>query len=243
MKNNELEYHLSNEEEKDRVASINDLISYIKENGIKKNYLSGLYNDYYYKGFYEFFINKNIKEAKQCFYLAGRFLEMYINLYNETISGLSPFILGAFLSDNIILIKRICRFEDDININNNFPMVIQAIVRNDYNEAKKIINNFKLKLFDTDKTFFIALMNEDIKVMEDMIVKMVSKEHKKRVNRGWIYENTFSEHALFYVKLAYIKGYKLDINHPLIPMELVEVNPNDEYWEYDFMKNKGIKNV
>ena len=120
---------------------------------------------------------------------------------------------------------------------------MQSILRDDFEEVKEFIKFFDDKSSIIDFNFFNSFITKDEKLMKDMILKVVSpKEHKKRV-KACIFDTTFSEVGLLFAKLAYIKGYKLDINHPLIPMELVEVSPNDEYWEYDFMKDKGIKNV
>ena len=47
----------------------------------------------------------------------------------------------------------------------------------------------------------------------------------------------FSIHATGLAKLAWIKGIEVEINHPLLPKELLPINPNKEYFiEYDFLK-------
>lgn len=248
MKNIDLEYHLTNESEIDRKESISESLDLIEQKGLNKLYLSALYNDFYYKGFYEFFINKDLKGAKQCFYLCGRFLEIYTTSYDVQIIRLFSFMFGSLLSDDTNLIKRISYIQ--INnllskkVDNNFPMVIQAILRNDFDEAIKLFGTFKDKILDLDKSFFLALIDGNKKKMESLILQMVSEsEHRKRVKKWWIYRETFSENALAYTKLAYIKGFELDIDHPLIPKELLPVRPNDEYWEYDFMKEGKYKDV
>lgn len=78
--------------------------------------------------------------------------------------------------------------------------------------------------------------------MKDAIIYLAGRGHRRRNDR--IYrKDLISIPALSYAKLAYIKGYELDIDHPLIPKELLPVRPNDEYWEYDFMKEGKYKNV
>jgi hypothetical protein len=90
--------------------------------------------------------------------------------------------------------------------------------------------------------FFEAFLEKNKEKMEEAILLMVKKYHKRRYDMPLL-SKIISIPALTYAKLAYIKGYELDIDHPLIPKELLAINPNSEYWEYDFMKEGVYKDV
>lgn len=102
---------------------------------------------------------------------------------------------------------------------------------------------FKTKILRMGKTveldfeFFKALHVGDKSKMEELLEKLVSLKVLKRKFDNPILNQYIALPALGYAKLAWRKGIEVDINSPLIPKELLPIQPLD-YYEipYDFLK-------
>jgi len=223
---------------------------------LEKNILYSLSRFFYDEALYNFFIEKDIIKTKQSFYLSA-IMELYLHLFfnDNDLFIISGYPLSAMLlSDNKKLINMYANityngYEKDLKKGHPMPFV-QAILKDDWKYLKEKIDfnreNFTSKKsnvwFDYDLDFFEALLNKDIKKMEEAVLLLATKGHRKR-NPTIYRKDLVSTPALTYAKLAYIKGFKLDINHPKVPKELLEIKPNNEYWKYDFMKEGEYKNV
>ena len=102
---------------------------------------------------------------------------------------------------------------------------------------------FKTKILRMGKTveldfeFFKALHVGDKSKMEELLEKFVSPKVLKRKFDNPILNQYIALPALGYAKLAWIKGIEVDINSPLIPKELLPIQPLDHYEiPYDFLK-------
>lgn len=63
------------------------------------------------------------------------------------------------------------------------------------------------------------------------------KDHKKRNKYMGISQQFISIPALGYAKLAWLKGIEVEIDHPLIPKELLPYKPLEHYDDkYDFLR-------
>lgn len=244
----------------DRVNLLFDCVKTLKypierANQLEKNNLDSLATFLYDEALYNLFIEKDINKTKQSFYLSAKmsYYEQCFFKKNKSFFVTSLYHNTAMLlSDNIDLIKKYSTltyntYEEDLKNGHAMPF-IQAFIRDDIEYIKQRLKYHKIHLKEkywfnfTDIDFFEALLNGDKKKMEESIIILATKQHKKR-NDGIYRKDLISTPALTYAKLAYIKGYKLDIDHPLIPRELLPVKPNDEYWEYDFMKEGKYKDV
>jgi hypothetical protein len=233
------------------IDDIEDSLEIIQSNGITTRLISALYTELYYKVYYEFYINKDIKQARQDSYLTCRLFEINVILFNKNISGFLLNFPVLMLHNNINMYTQLSNlrnneYEEDRLLKDNSLLLIQSVLRNDYKEAIFLLSNFKTtKVININLSidFFNALMSGAEDLMIDAIYKMLEKkEHKKRT-KHFMLNDILSEPVLIYVKLAYIKGFKLKIDHPLIPNELLDMTPNDNYWEYDFMKKGRCKNI
>jgi hypothetical protein len=204
---------------------------------------------------YCYFVKEDIKEAKQYFYLSGKLTIYDIVLNNENIKILEEKIAFLLLSDNGELINKFATlrqatYNNDIKKFLNFIHSTQAVLREDWKHLEElngysrynIENERGWKSYQGDLMFFEAFLEKNKEKMEEAILLMVKKYHKRRYDMP-LFNEIISIPALTYAKLAYIKGYELDIDHPLIPKELLAINPNSEYWEYDFMKEGVYKDV
>jgi hypothetical protein len=246
---------------KESLELINDCVLLKKypierANQLEKNNLDSLATFLYDEALYNLFIEKDLYKTKQSFYLSAK-MELYLYLFFDNPNYFeltNNSLLCILLSDNKQLIDNYIRLTDKVHkeqsIKGFFPLFVQVALRKnwDYLQEKIDFNreHFASKKsndwFHIDLDFFEALLNGDKKKMEESIIILATKQHKKR-NDGIYRKDLISTPALTYAKLAYIKGFELDIDHPLIPKELLPVKPNDEYWEYDFMKEGKYKDV
>jgi hypothetical protein len=88
-----------------------------------------------------------------------------------------------------------------------------------------------------DYEFYKALHIGDKAKMEEVLEKLTSpKIHKKR-NDNPILNQYISLPALGYAKLAWRKGIEVEVKSPLVPKELLPVQPLEKYEiPYDFLK-------
>lgn len=93
------------------------------------------------------------------------------------------------------------------------------------------------KELEIDYEFFKALFYRDVGKCEELLELLVSpKIHKKR-NDNPVLNQYISLPALGYAKLAWRKGIEVEVNSPLVPKELLPIQPLDHYdIPYDFLK-------
>ena len=97
-------------------------------------------------------------------------------------------------------------------------------------------NEQELKI---DYEFYKALLLKDKSKCEELLEQLVSpKIHKKR-NDNTVLNKYISQPALGYAKLAWRQGIEVDVNSPLIPKEILPIEPLDNYEiPYDFLKDE-----
>src|SRR5690554_2228020 len=97
-------------------------------------------------------------------------------------------------------------------------------------------NQQELKI---DYAFYKALLSKDKSKCEELLEQLVSpKIHKKR-NDNAVLSKYVSQPALGYAKLAWRQGLEVEVNSPLIPKEILPIEPLDNYEiPYDFLKDE-----
>jgi Immunity protein 49 len=198
----------------------------------------------------EFFINSNIILCKQHFYRCACIDEYLINNYDSRLldSGINH-ITYAILSDNKGLIARYAELGHSVyrwmveHGHSTLLYCIQQIMKEDWEGVKWSIEIMKTKNAKlrkgilSDISFFEALVERDESKMLAAI-KQLLKDHKKRNKHMGISQEYISIPALTYAKLAWLRGFKIQIEHPLVPKELLPYQPLDEYDnKYDFLNN------
>ena len=210
--------------------------------------ISQLWHRNQIEALYAIFINKDCSQGKYCFYICARLDEYLMVNYDSRILdyGVIHFTY-ALLSDNIALIDRYSKlshpFYDYTIKKGSLTHAIQNIVKDDWNMLKediaiyeKIVLTQKGKINVPDLIFFKGMLNKDIVQMSEAI-SMLLKDHKKRNKHMGIAEQYISIPALTYTKLAWLKGFEIEIDHPLIPKALLPYKPLDGYDDrYDFLK-------
>ncbi len=88
-----------------------------------------------------------------------------------------------------------------------------------------------------DVDFFKALYLRDKSACEKALELMVSKKIHKARNTDGILKKYISMPALGYAKLAWYLGVEVEVDSPLIPKELLPIQPLERYEiPYDFLK-------
>jgi len=168
----------------------------------------------------------------------------------------------AILSDNEPLIQRYAKLRYQRGANAELSMdemvaigespiwcnTVQFFMSNDNegvernlniieNKTSKLLDKKVWNLMQDDYEFYKALHSCDKGKIEEVLEKLVSsKIHKKR-NDNPILNQYVSLPALGYAKLAWRKGIEVEVNSPLVPKELLPIQPLDSYEiPYEFLK-------
>jgi hypothetical protein len=195
-------------------------------------------------------INGNTQVAKEHFYTCGRIDEYLINKFDSR--RLDAGILNityALLSDNLSLLNRYATLSHTKyqwmveHGNSTLIYVIQQSLVNNWEKVKLGLDimkekNMKLfKIIQPDIAFFEGILIKDENKMTEAILQLLN-DHKKRNRLMTLSQDHISVPALTYLKLAWLKGIKLEIDHPLIPKELLPYKPLDKYKDrYEFLKS------
>jgi Immunity protein 49 len=197
-----------------------------------------------------FFIDGDIKAAKQSFSTCGQLDVFLTNEYDEKLLDYGINHLSyALLSDNKRLIDEYANlkhsnYEKSIHSGGATPMfILQCLIKDDMAEYEKAMIFMKTKTLkkfgmELDYDFYEALANRNTSKIKSVLEEFVKPVIHKRRNKYHELVNEFISHpAIGYAKLAWIKGMELYIDSPLIPHELLPVSPIDNYVEeYPFLK-------
>lgn len=207
-------------------------------------------------------INGELNLLKYNFNVSGLIDELQIKKYNSRLLdyGLNS-ITYCILSDNEPLIQRYAklRYQRDVNAELNMDEMVtigelpiwcntvQFFMANDTAGVERNLNIIETKTLKTlpkkeeglkdDYEFYKSLNSGDKSKMEEVLEKLLSpKIHKKR-NDNPILNQYISLPALGYAKLAWRKGIEVEVNSPLVPKELLPIQPLEKYViPYDFLK-------
>lgn len=200
-------------------------------------------------------------KSKQHFFTASLLDELRINKFNDDqLSFGLGFTSYPILSDNDELIERYSKLryqawgkmpgmnENVLNGKSDiWSNTVQLFMANDNKGVERnldIIESITLKKLPKnqqeliiDFDFFKALYTGNKSKIEEVLDKLLSpKIHKKR-NINDILAQYISLPALGYAKLAWRKGIEVEVNSPLVPKELLPIQPLDNYEiPYEFLK-------
>jgi hypothetical protein len=224
------------------------------------NACDGLWYKYEIFGIYNISI-EIFDKAKFHFNTCGLIDEYRVNKYNSIFLDYGiHHICYAILSDNEDMILRYSELrykpwgkmkgmEENILLGKDpiWCNIIQMFMANDSTGIERNLNILdtitlkkkKEQSLMLDYEFYKALYYNDKSRMEEVLEIFVSpKIHKKR-NGDPIFNKYISLPALGYAKLAWRKGIEVEVNSPLIPKELLPVQPLEKYEiPYDFLKEK-----
>ncbi|MBD1393641.1 immunity 49 family protein [Mucilaginibacter glaciei] len=191
--------------------------------------------DYVAIALYNMYVDCDFEKAKDCFYKAARVAEHMSNVYDWRVmdNGMSQ-ITYAMLSDNEALIIRYSKLRNKINNETSMPYQysnsVQNILLEDWEKLDWNIHCLqrfvKMKQFESFGGV-IDILTGFKAADEDLILKGLNEfvaTSKKRNKDGTI-SKFFSIDTAGFNKLAWIKGYKIDLKSPLSPIELMPISP------------------
>lgn len=206
------------------------------------------------KSIYSFFINSNLQLTKQEFYIIGGLTENLVNKYDSDILEWSNIHKCApLLSDNESLIQRFANLKNsnfvtskkDIGVVTN---AIQNCIKNDDKALKEDIivlekmeeksKGEEKRYYEMSKLFFTAYLNNDKQAITQSLKDSLAYKTKNAKKYSDLVSQFIATPEIGYAKLAWRKGMEIDLNHTLVPQELLPVKPNAEYFDtYDFLIN------
>lgn len=204
---------------------------------------------------YYFFYCNDIRIAKQALFTACKCDEHSLKFFDK---GFRPTYLTKIfyllLSDSDELLNSFFNWKfnkhDYWLKKGALGLIIQAILKEDIPKAFELLNVFEDKhktypLKQQDANILKAIIENDKKEVEKLLEYFLLPENHKKCNDPlMLHSKLFSLHATGLAKLAWIKGIKVEVDHPLLPMKLLPINPNEEYViEYDFLKPDYVPNV
>lgn len=223
--------------------------------------LSKLYSDL---AFYQI-VERQFAEGKNDLSIVGLVDIYLVSNYSKSHSSFLDFdlprCLASVLSDNESLIQRYAKLRyqrgsnaklsmDEMVAQGESPIwcnTVQFFMANDKTGVERnlnILETITLKklpkreeLLVIDYNFYKALFERDKSKVEETLAILVSpKIHKKR-NDNPVLNQYISLPALGYAKLAWRYGIEAVIDTPLIPRQLLPIQPLAKYEiPYDFLK-------
>ena len=194
------------------------------------------------KGLYGFYVNGDAAELKQWFHVATKV--RLANKRDDLISGV--FLMQALLSDNEGVIQAAAMATTQelhkANVNPLYPgfhvrMIQQAILGEDdllrVNIAKLAKNGEKRyrKAAATGTDFYSLLLARDKEHLQSLV-----QENARVKSDDTLFEESISYLGTLQTKLCWRRGIELEIDSPLVPMELMPVRPLDSYKDvYEFV--------
>lgn len=122
---------------------------------------------------------------------------------------------------------------------------MQAVLRNDwkdYNEIKAVTNQKIKKLREVAQfefEIYDAIYDKDKDKIIDIVQTLLKPRVHKAYNKDFGEEfngDIWSHHPVMFTKLAWMNGLEIELDNPLVPMELMPVKPLDHYnYHYDFL--------
>lgn len=223
-----------------------------------------IYRGYEIKGFKSWLVDKNIDQLKQWFYVAG-LLRVESCKYSRgyTLSTPDEFIF-PLLSDNTKVIEKFA-YLDTVNLlwgdfepsyqeakfkpTKDDPRyrthALQAVLRHDWEDYQQIKDtaNQKINKLREVVQFEFGVYDAIYHKDKDKIIEIVQTLLKPRVHNAYNKDFTeefsgdiWSHHPVMFTKLAWMNGLEIEIDHPLVPMELMPIRPLEHYdYHYDFL--------
>ncbi len=195
-----------------------------------------------FKAVYTYKIDNNFQKSKQFFFNAAQISLYTILKYDAPFYSNIYAICFAILSDNEKIIyefSNITKENKSQLMGRLFVQNFQNALNDSYNESdieelRQLIKN-KPQGFQGLDYFFVGLQNKNLQEVEDALSKMISN-HGKRGELE-MYKDYISFEVTALAKLAWRKGIEVEVNSPLVPKELLPIQPLEKYEiPYDFLK-------
>jgi Immunity protein 49 len=205
-----------------------------------------LSQDHLKVGIYDYFIKEDIKSFKQHLYISSK-----LKLAAVAIDSYQQFssreLFFALLSDNLEVISTMAKllteeFKVDINKPSSqyfYAHMLQLAILGEYDKLQSKIAQMAERgrkiddraSYQEGKDFFSLLIKSNKSELEALINKKANLKSDDP-----LIVNFMSYLACMQAKTCWFRGIEVQINHPLVPMELMPIKPLEHYEDiYDFL--------
>jgi hypothetical protein len=206
------------------------------------------------KGMQCWYVGHDLTAAKQWFYLAAKCTAISTTkpVGNETFWALHPFMF-PLLSDNLDMIALYATLSplgrddkptfterrSDLKSNEFDIYLVQLALQKDDTKLQEHLAIYKAKNYKRQSKYKIgmihfmeALLKGDVAQMESAIAPLGEWELGNPTT-----EDFLASYAVVLCKLAWLRGYEVQVDNPLVPMEFMPVAPLAHYDDvYEFLK-------
>jgi hypothetical protein len=200
------------------------------------------------RALHAYFIERDLEKCKQDFYLASKLAHASVGQDGGASFEVGVDIQIALLSDCEEIVKAIACVEtpDLVSARNN-PLyghfhvyMLQMAIRGEDETVQAMIEKIAKHGRKPQRTecaegrdFFSLLLKGDKKGLEALI----QKKHASIPGSGVVAEEFMSYRGTLETKLCWYRGIPVEIDHPLVPMELMPIRPLAHYDNfYDFLE-------
>lgn len=193
-------------------------------------------------GMVSFFIEKDIRGLKRSFYVVGKLLQKSHSEGWGAFANYAPFLYGL-LSESPEIYEWLAHAElkekDEVKTPHFLFHQFQLVLRHDDEALRESIALVAKKGGKHDKVlsqagqdFFSLLLSQEKEGLQALI------ENQAKIKSANELEGQFlAGFAVVHAKLCWYRGIEVQIQNPLVPMELLPIEPLDFYdVEYDFLR-------
>ena len=204
-----------------------------------------------------FVIRNKINDCKNwCFHASlSHLINSRFTNVGVAVNGIGPAI-APLLSDNIKIIKDVVNWKNN-NFHDHFMRkgaifyIVKYLIAGDYETAQALWMKGKshpvkkAAWYAIERDILRAMIDKDeVKTREAILHFLTPESIEKTLDDVFVSGYFFNTMTIAYLKLAYHLGMNLEIEHELVPKELVEFAPLDKYEiKYDFMKRDDLKDI
>ncbi len=200
------------------------------------------------RALHAYFIERDLEKCKQDFYLASKLAHASVGQDGGASFEVGSDIQISLLSDCAEIVKAVaCVETPDLVSDRNNPLysrfhvyMLQRAILGDDETVRAMIEKIAKhgrKPLRTEcaegRDFFSLLLKGDKEGLEELI----QEKHAAIKGSGDVAEEFMSYRGTLEAKLCWYRGIPVQIDHPLVPMELMPIRPLAHYDNvYDFLE-------
>ncbi|MCU4313939.1 Imm49 family immunity protein [Acinetobacter bereziniae] len=244
-----------------RIDAIHGNFKEKKSNGVLYDFLA---TDAIYYGFYEFYSNQNTIGMKQWFYVSSLLRAESCKYSGGYTLSTPDGLIFPLLSDNNKVIEKFAslntvnllwgdyepsyeeaKFKPSKDDPRYRTHALQAVLRHDWEDYQRIKDTANQKInklrevVEFEFGVYDAIYHKDKDKIIDIIQTLLKPKVHKAYNKDFGEEfsgEIWSHHPVMFTKLAWMNGLEIEIDNPLVPMELMPIKPLEHYdYHYDFL--------
>jgi hypothetical protein len=230
------------------IPKLVDLVRHPKRATQVGSVLTQLSGEHVNLGMFGYFAEGNIQTLKQHFHVASKLREMSSReIDGETLASPISF-LYALLSDSSEVIRSFATLSplefseycDNPKTGQFYVHLIQLALRDEYDSLREYIQMAKTRAsskqirdyYSSGEDYYSLLMSRNIDGLQRIIQAGATKQKGDPKS-----EDFLADVSVIQAKLCWIKGIEVQVDSPLVPMDLMPVAPLPHYDDkYDFLK-------